>query len=130
MDTILFHPNFIQMETAVYLVAFAILLHSVDGLYHHPEAKAVKRIKNFRSLKDLSIRLRNSGVGAKRFDNVIGLFPFLSTWALIIAAVLVSLHFHTLLITVAASFFISTRMRRCKRSDILQRTAHCLRIRS
>ena len=98
------HPIFV-------LVFTCFLLQIVDFSYHYDRARSLRMVGSIASIKDAHLRFKKIGLGAKPYDDVIGILPFLWTWLYIISATMLAIQFQNIGITILSSFFIATRMR-------------------
>lgn len=93
------------------LILLAFFLQAIDYAYHYASIRSIKKIDRIESIKEAHVNFKKIGIGAKPFDNLIGIFPFLWSWLFIISAILICFLFNNIVLSIATSFFIATRMR-------------------
>ena len=99
------------MTSIFVLILSASILQAIDYLYHYNRVCSIRKIDRIDSIRDAHFIFKKIGIGAKPYDNLIGTFPFIWSWLLIVSCVLISFHFNNFILNLIFSFFIATRMR-------------------
>lgn len=90
------------------LIGVAILLQTIDHLYHKSDIDNITN-SSFKSFEQM--RSSFSRLGHKRYDNIIGIFPFIWTYLYIASAVILFDMVQTLIIKFILILFVSGKMR-------------------
>lgn len=97
--------------TLLICLLFLLLLQFIDYVYHNDFDIQTNNNEYLTSFEDIDFLLKSICVGAKRYDNIVGVFPFIWTWGYILLSAYMANYFQNAITYFVTSIFISFRIR-------------------